>query len=77
MIGTKSMRQMQRRLRALERVATGSGQDDPPWAVVIYDGATGEPLQPVPPGAVFQVWLPAKRYEVGDEAEQAAALTGA
>ena len=77
MIGTKSMRQMQRRLRALERVATGSGQDDPPWAVVIYDGATGEPLQPVPPGAVFQVWLPAKRYEVRDEAEQAAALTGA
>lgn len=77
MIGTQIMRQVQRRLSELERVATDGGQDDPPWAVVIYDGATGEPLQPVPPGAVFQVWLPAKQYEVGDEAEQAAALTGA
>ena len=76
MIGTKSMRQMQRRLRALERVATGSGQDDPPWAVVIYDGATGEPLQPVPPGAMFQVWLPAKRYEVSSETDTQT-LTGA
>ena len=70
------MRQMQRRLRALERVATGSGQDDPPWAVVIYDGATGEPLQPVPPGAMFQVWLPAKRYEVSSETDTQT-LTGA
>ena len=76
MIGTKSMRQMQRRLKVLEQVATCSGQGDPPWAVVIYDGATGEPLQPVPPGAVFQVWLPAKRYEVSSETDTQT-LTGA
>ena len=66
------MKQSEKRLQALERVATGSGQGDLPWAVVIYDGATGEPLQPVPPGAAFQVWLPAKRDEVSGEADAAA-----
>ena len=65
-------RARERRLQALERAATSGGQGDPPWAVVIYDSATGEPLEPVPPGAAFQVWLPAKRYEVIGETDAAA-----
>jgi len=64
--------QVDQRLSELERVATSGGQGDPPWAVVIYDGATGEPLEPVPPGAAFQVWLPAKRHEVIGETDAAA-----
>ena len=43
------------RLRALERPQPGGELGA---VIVIYDATTGQPLQPVPPGARVRVWIP-------------------
>jgi len=45
----------ERRLRVLERRLPGSELGA---VIVVYDAATGQPGQPVPPGARVQVWIP-------------------
>ena len=43
------------RLRALEGPRPGGELGA---VIVIYDATTGQPLQPVPPGARVRVWIP-------------------
>jgi hypothetical protein len=49
------VRDADRRLRALECKAPACELGA---VIVVYDVATGQPLQPVPPGARLEVWIP-------------------
>ena len=49
------MAKAEQRLTALERRRPGGELGA---VIVIYDATTGQPLQPVPPGARVRVWIP-------------------
>ena len=49
------MSRAERRLAALEHKAPASVLGT---VIMIYDANTGQPLQPVPPGARVAVWIP-------------------
>ena len=55
MRGESMVKGAEQRLRALERRRPGGELGA---VIVIYDATTGQPLQPVPPGARVQVWIP-------------------